>query len=166
VNLNVIVELWFMVEPVSYTRIGNAMIAEDYRISLSWVGFTGVSPNFIVEGPCFRGGNRFLLGISSCPRVYISCLTAWSVYHALCLLLVHPLPPPSDSSMFVWSTLQINNISKQNFLSIFWKKIRVAVMSAKKHKRQRRKRQSVNAKREKSQTTKFLTAILPLPNLT
>jgi len=40
--------------------------------------------------------------------------------------------------------------------------LRVAVISAKKHKRQRRKRQSVNAKREKSQTPKFLTAILTL----
>jgi len=38
-------------------------------------------------------------------------------------------------------------------------KCRVAVISAKKHKRQRRKRQSVNAKREKSQTPKFITAI-------
>ena len=42
----------------------------------------------------------------------------------------------------------------------------VAVISAKNHKRQRGKRQSVNAKREKSQTPKDLTAILPLPNLT
>jgi len=46
------------------------------------------------------------------------------------------------------------------------KRNRVAVTSAKKHKRQRRKRQSVTAKREKSQTPKFLTAILTLPNLT
>jgi len=37
---------------------------------------------------------------------------------------------------------------------------RVAVTSAKNHKRQRRKRQSVTAKREKSQTPKVLTAIL------
>jgi len=37
---------------------------------------------------------------------------------------------------------------------------RVAVISAKNHKRQRRKRQSVTAKREKSQTPKVLTAIL------
>jgi len=43
---------------------------------------------------------------------------------------------------------------------------RVAVISAKNHKRQRRKRQSVTAKREKSQTPKILTAILTLPNLT
>jgi len=43
---------------------------------------------------------------------------------------------------------------------------RVAVISAKKHKRQRRKRQSVTAKREKSRTPKVLTAILTLPNLT
>jgi len=42
----------------------------------------------------------------------------------------------------------------------------VAVISAKNHKRQRRKRQSVTAKREKSQTPKFLTAILTLHNLT
>jgi len=45
---------------------------------------------------------------------------------------------------------------------MFW----VAVISAKNHKRQRRKRQSVTAKREKSQTPKFLTAIITLPNLT
>jgi len=43
---------------------------------------------------------------------------------------------------------------------------RVAVISAKNHKRQHRKRQSVTAKREKSQTPKVLTAILTLPNLT
>jgi len=42
----------------------------------------------------------------------------------------------------------------------------VAVISGKNHKRQRRKRESVTAKREKSQTPKFLTAILTLPNLT
>ena len=42
----------------------------------------------------------------------------------------------------------------------------VAVISAKNHKHQRRKRQSVTVKREKSQTPKFLTAILTLPNLT
>jgi len=41
-----------------------------------------------------------------------------------------------------------------------------AVISAKNHKRQRRKRQSVTANREKSQTPKFLTAILTLLNLT
>jgi len=44
--------------------------------------------------------------------------------------------------------------------------LRVAVTSAKNHKHQRRKRQSVTAKREKSQTPKVLTAILILPNLT
>ena len=43
---------------------------------------------------------------------------------------------------------------------------RVAVISAKDHKRQRRKRQSVIAKREKSQTPKVLTAVLTLPNRT
>jgi len=46
-----------------------------------------------------------------------------------------------------------------------WTFIWVAVISAKNHKRQRRKRQSVTAKREKSQTPKFLTATLTLPNL-
>jgi len=48
---------------------------------------------------------------------------------------------------------------------IIWLR-RVAVTSAKNHKRQRRKRQTVTAKREKSQTPKVLTAILTLPNLT
>jgi len=42
----------------------------------------------------------------------------------------------------------------------------VAVINAKNHKRQRRKRKSVTAKREKSQTPKVLTSILTLPNLT
>jgi len=44
--------------------------------------------------------------------------------------------------------------------------IGVAVISAKNYKSQRRKRQSVTAKREKLQTPKVLTAILTLPNLT
>ena len=39
-------------------------------------------------------------------------------------------------------------------------------MSAENHKRQRRKRQSVTAKQEKSQTPKVLNTILTLPNLT
>jgi len=43
---------------------------------------------------------------------------------------------------------------------------RVAVISAKNQKRQRRNRQSVTAKREKSQTPKVLNAILTLSNLT
>jgi len=43
---------------------------------------------------------------------------------------------------------------------------RAAVISAKNYKRQRRKRQSVTPKREKSQTPKVLNAILTLPNLT
>jgi len=43
---------------------------------------------------------------------------------------------------------------------------RVAVISAQNHKRQRRKRQPVTAKRNKSQTPKVLTAIPTLPNLT
>jgi len=42
----------------------------------------------------------------------------------------------------------------------------VDVISTKNHKRQRRKRQSVTTKREKSQTPKVLNAILTLPNLT
>jgi len=42
----------------------------------------------------------------------------------------------------------------------------VAVKSVKNNKRQRRKRQPVTAKREKSQTPKVLTAILTLCNLT
>jgi len=46
-------------------------------------------------------------------------------------------------------------------LSGFRLRFRVAVISAKNHKRQPRKRQSVTAKREKSQTPKVLTAISP-----
>jgi len=47
------------------------------------------------------------------------------------------------------------------FLLNWCRKLKVAVISAKNHKRQ-----SVTAKREKSQTPKVLTAILTLPNLT
>jgi len=42
----------------------------------------------------------------------------------------------------------------------FFRNCRVALISAKNYKRQRRKRQSVTAKREKLQTPKVLTAIL------
>jgi len=63
------------------------------------------------------------------------------------LLFFYPLPPRCSSET-------------ERFF------FRVAVISAKKHKRQRRERQSVTVKREKSQTPKFLTAILTLPNLT
>jgi len=48
----------------------------------------------------------------------------------------------------------LNKYGRRGLLS------RVAVLSAKNHKRQRRKRQPVTAKREKSQTPKVLTAIL------
>jgi len=47
------------------------------------------------------------------------------------------------------------------FFLLFIADNRVAVISAKNHKRQ-----SVTAKREKSRTPKVLTAILTLPNLT
>jgi len=59
-----------------------------------------------------------------------------------------------------------SKISSQTHTYGEYKNGRVAVISAKNHKRQRRKRQSVTAKREKSQTPKVLTAILILPNLT
>ena len=52
------------------------------------------------------------------------------------------------------------------YAKIIKENIWVAVISAKNHKRQRRKRQSVTAKREKSQTPNVLTAIPTLPNLT
>jgi len=59
-------------------------------------------------------------------------------------------------------------VSRESLFSVtrFAGSERVAVISAKNHKRQRRKRESVTAKREKSQTPKVLTAILTLPNLT
>jgi len=60
--------------------------------------------------------------------------------------------------------LQLLDVISEYTLKVL--KIGVAVISAKNHKRQRRKRQSVTAKREKSQTPKVLTAILTLRNLT
>jgi len=54
------------------------------------------------------------------------------------------------------------NLGLQKLLLKLW----VAAISARNHKRQRRKRQSVTTEREKSQTPKALTAILTMPNLT
>jgi len=68
----------------------------------------------------------------------------------------HPRHPVSDLAFFEPAPRDHNS----NYLN------RVAVISAKNHKRQRCKRQSVTAKREKSQTPKVLNAILTLPNLT
>jgi len=75
------------------------------------------------------------------------------------------------SSLLIWSLigLALKIIKLRSTCLTFKLKTgvgRVAVLSAKNHKRQRRKRQSVAAKREKSQTPKVLTAILTLPNLT
>jgi len=76
---------------------------------------------------------------------------------------------------FKWSSVWIVTSKKKSIFYLFSKIVkvlgekstgglikicRVAVISAKIHKRQRRKRQSVTAKREKSQTPKVLTAIL------
>ena len=80
------------------------------------------------------------------------------------------LPYPSDVSIqarmenFPMNTNYMGKTLENNvwFLNLG----RVAVISAKNHKRQRRKRQYVTTKREKSQTQKVLTAILTLPNLT
>ena len=71
-------------------------------------------------------------------------------------LTAHTPPPPHPESQI--RPQLVGHLSLGNY--------RVAVISAKNHKRQRRKRQSVTAKREKSQTPKVLTAILTLPNLT
>jgi len=70
---------------------------------------------------------------------------------------------PSLYQLPVPNTRQIYTKKKILFCNLFfW----VAVISAKNHKRQRRKRQSVTDRREKSQTLKVLTAILTLPKLT
>ena len=58
------------------------------------------------------------------------------------------------------------NLLSFNKFFLIYSLLRVAVISAKNHKHQRRKRQSATAKQEKSQTPKFLTAILTWPNLT
>jgi len=57
------------------------------------------------------------------------------------------------------------NVESGLYTIVLWES-RGAFDSAKNHKRQRRKRQSVTTKWEKSQTPKVLTAILTLPNLT
>jgi len=64
-------------------------------------------------------------------------------------------------ALLILPTLILNPV-QQSRVSIFSLLLcfRVAVISAKNHKRQRPKRQSVTAKEEKSQTPKVLTAIL------
>jgi len=69
---------------------------------------------------------------------------------------LHKMLCSEDTLRFPWSYFRITDV----------RCFRVAVISAKNHKRQRRKRQSVTAKRGMSQTPKVLTAILTLPNLT
>ena len=96
--------------------------------------------------------------------------------HTACVRDVswHPYKPEiaSTSVRTLIFSLSLGNCPSSNAT---WKDISngcqnilrgVAVISAKNHKRPRRKRQSVTAKREKSQTPKVLTAILTLPNLT
>jgi len=89
-----------------------------------------------------------------------------------CQIVAHA----SATSLSVWrferNTFFLHSKSRDAILRFplfffkLWFNIWVAVISAKNHKRQRRKRQSVTAKREKPQTPKVLTAILTLPNLT
>jgi len=70
-----------------------------------------------------------------------------------------------SASTATFTSIQITEILFRSFTHLIYGHERVAVISAKNHKRQRRKRQSVTAKREKSQTPKSLTAILTLTNL-
>jgi len=76
-------------------------------------------------------------------------------------------------TIFAKTSTEICEITTQNHAKIKFKKglhaidfWGIAVISAKNRKRQRRKRQYVTAKREKSQTPKVLPAILTSPNLT
>ena len=95
--------------------------------------------------------------------------------------IVFQRPPLSDklldriTSKLLWrnTTLSVNEnliristLSKEAFFNVFVLFTWVAVITAKNHKRQRRKRQFVTAKREKTQTPKVLTTILTLLNLT
>jgi len=79
-------------------------------------------------------------------------------------------PPVHSCLSLTEMGLRWNRWSPVGFQPICTHRIRyknwVAVISAKNQKRQRRKRQSVTAKREKSQTPKVLTAIRTSPNLT
>ena len=60
----------------------------------------------------------------------------------------------SQSSVLIFIASDFNPLTATS--------MRVAVVSAKNHKRQRRKRQSVTAKREKSQTPKILNRNISL----
>ena len=75
-------------------------------------------------------------------------------------------PKKKHLSKHLYNMFFIFDIVGKEHAKILYHKGRVAVISAKTHKRQRRQRQSATAKREKSLTPKFLTAILTLPNLT
>jgi len=115
------------------------------------------------------------------PRVFVfaaatdAAATCHAIMHSLrtqsypisCLASTNM---PSSSPSTSWMPARDTHIQVISFVNRIrkWtgKIIRVAVISAKIHKRQHRKRQSVTAKREKSQTRKVLTAILTLRNLT
>jgi len=76
-------------------------------------------------------------------------------------LLFHPSMCEERSLILDYSFRIFGHFRRGLFVTL-----RVAVVSAKNHERRRRERQSVTAKREKSQTPNVLTAILTLPNLT
>jgi len=98
-------------------------------------------------------------------------LWPWHWGDKLCFLATTPTNP-SDSPL-IWKKKKIRSSKTWTYdtyssnpvpvLGLIW---RGAFDSSKNHKRQRRKRLSVSAKREKSQMPKVLTAILTPLNLT
>ena len=110
-----------------------------------------------------RSWNLFKVGEQ--PRVTVPWGSATNTTHRLRLTTKrHAKIAPSNES--AWLLTGFSSELPCNATCILAVSARVAVVSARNHKRQRRKRQSVTAKREKSQTSKVLTAILTLPNLT
>ena len=107
----------------------------------------------------------------TCLRVWTSChqgiatvnTCAYNPSSPLLNLLSHSTLRSERSNDRCYYSKRITSLSiGLTYVKLKW----VAVISAKNHKRQSRKRQSVTAKREKSQTPQVLTAILTLPNLT
>ena len=131
------------------------------------MGAAMIGTMYFVRANCAQHGGSASGGglISASPLSYMAldkrCCSVGPLFRAV------PVFSP-----FFWRVLEKTTIHMSDQWFILkvgikrGRKCGVAVISAKNHKRQRRKRQSVTAKREKSQTPEVLTAILTLPNLT
>ena len=154
-------------------------ISHQYSYAASSVRYINKDFNDNETLRIFRGAfaSRVLSVFLGFPRRHrpIACHSCNSIYLCIVVSLVEqPRIGNTRASAAYWhlilSIIQYFKVSLHRspvlrhilrLTQLIWE----AVISAENHKRQRRKCQSVTAKREKLQTLKVLTAILTLPNL-